>query len=146
MRPDEWRQGMENEAASVEDREWAQETRQVVRRVHWGHLLVGQLLIGQTLLAVLTLPLLYFPDTRRSEPGLWLALIALGVSIVTWWHRRTRRAALAALLAWPALASTSRGAELLGIALPPPWLLLMLSGVGLTVLLLEESGRRKLTP
>ncbi|MDL2345491.1 hypothetical protein QOL99_15225 [Deinococcus sp. MIMF12] len=43
MRPDEWQQAMENEAASVEDGGWARETRRFMR-VRRGYSLLGQVL------------------------------------------------------------------------------------------------------
>lgn len=56
MKPEDWRKGMENEAASVEDREWARETRQVARRQQvWrstGHLFLA-LAVAEALLLLL---------------------------------------------------------------------------------------------
>lgn len=57
MTPDEWREGLENEAASVEDGEWARETQRYLRRPpqHLGLLAVAALVLSVAVSGVATL-------------------------------------------------------------------------------------------
>ena len=61
MRPDEWKKGMENEAASVEDTGWARETRRCA---------YSQKLLARVLpLAVICLSVLTFPSILAMTEG-----------------------------------------------------------------------------
>lgn len=141
MTPDDWQQAMRHEADAAPDPAWAADTRRAARRLRWSRLLLGHLLPGQTALVAFAL-LLAFP----SEPGPWLALAAVVLSLQTLQFGEAGPAGLGLASAWTALASVTGAEALFGMPLPPapPLLTLALLGVGLTALL--SPGRRNTTP
>jgi hypothetical protein len=79
--PDDWQDAMQNEADAAPDPQWAHNTRRTARRWRWGRWLTGEFLAGQPLLAGLALVCLS-PRVSPTEPGLWLALAAVGLTAV----------------------------------------------------------------
>lgn len=134
MTPDDWQTAMHNEADAVSDAHWAHDTRRTARRWRWSRRLIGEFLAGQALLAALAL-LFLSPGGSPAEPGLWLALAAVGLSIAALRRGRSGWGAGAALLAWLALASTTGGEWLFGVVLPPALPVLVLTVAGLAALL-----------
>lgn len=141
MTPDDWHRAMHHEADAAPDPAWAAETRRAARHLRWSRLLLGELLLGQTALVALAL-LLGSP----TEPGPWLALGAVALSLRALRFGEAGWAGLGPASAWTALASGTGAEGLFGVPLPPalPLLALALLGVALTVFLSLE--RRKMTP
>ena len=81
MRPEDWQQGIEHEAANVEDRRWARQARRVAwRRRRWAELrgvLTWRPL--SRLLLVLLFPLV-LPATLNLWPPSWLDALMLLLS------------------------------------------------------------------
>lgn len=82
MTPDDWKTGMENEAASVEDLEWAWETtitpsRRVVRLVLVSSSVFGLMGMAQVLL-------LQFGWRSHLPDGLWTGVM-IGVALLSTW-------------------------------------------------------------
>lgn len=111
MRPEEWRRGMENEAASVEDAGWAKEARGAARRLSFRHFLVSFLL---SLLALEVLALAVtgyatggafgFLEPVGGFPyGLVTSVAALGISYLLGRARMAPVAVAAASALFPVL-------------------------------------------
>lgn len=79
MRPQDWRQGMENEAASVEDAEWAEDTRQTAQVLRRRSQLLGFLLALGCALTFSTLLLLL--EVLGSRVGMHVDQNAVGMFI-----------------------------------------------------------------
>lgn len=141
MTSNDWHRAMHHEADAAPDPTWAAETRHAARRLRWSRLLLGELLLGQTALVALAL-LLVSP----SEPGPWVALAGMALSLRALRFGEAGQAGLGLASAWTALMSWTGAGELFGMPLPPalPLLALALLGVGLAALLSPD--RRKMTP
>lgn len=131
MTPDDWQKGMENEAASVEDAEWAGEVRRAAYRSRWSRGLIYHLLFQTSLIVLILLVL------SPTALGPWLALTALAVSVRAIRTAEIRRAGLGLVFGWAALASAPGAQVLLGTQLPlPAWELRLLALMGVSLLFL----------
>ncbi|MXV19024.1 hypothetical protein [Deinococcus xianganensis] len=75
MTPDEWKTGMQNEASSVNDREWAMETKLAAERFGWRSAGVAAAVFAA--LGVGVVLLTQFLWQHDAPDGLWLGVMVL---------------------------------------------------------------------
>jgi len=75
MTPDEWNEGMKNEASSVNDREWAIETTRAARRLGWRG--AGEAAAVFAGLGMCVVQLTHFLWRHDMPDGLWLGVMFL---------------------------------------------------------------------
>ncbi len=89
MTPEEWRQGMENEAVSVQDSRWAMETRLAANRFGWRQALSAAVvfaLLGAAQELLLSLVFRAQGDSLPDQlwPGVLAVAFALGSGLGRW--------------------------------------------------------------
>lgn len=134
MTPDEWRKGLENEAASVEDGAWARETQRYLRRPpqHLGLLAVAALVLSVAVSGAATLgtqlPVLAREAARNgTDLSTFLIWNGLGnpqpIETVSYGHDP-------AFPSLPLLMALLIGAAFAARARLPHWLILLCAAAG----------------